>query len=641
MSLQNKVLALLVSVIGVVVALDFAGIRLAVLPSFEAIERDHAEESVTALLRKMERERSQLDRIADLVGHGVSSEQPNYAALFRDARVDMLFHAKLPDELMSLEARRSQRDHVAVPFLYYVCLDPETGEEIKLRDIPSGGLGHRHPFLRFWEKDNLERASGWDQLSTRDESRRYDALLATRRIGRNVVIVGRFLDDEMREAIAATATTTIRLESDFRSASSEMRAIKDELTSAASLTVVREAGDDELSVFAQIEPYRGGGDSVLLLEARFPRAFLAKVKGTVNFMFLGVVGASIAILLVLYRALSSLVIRPVTVLTKHAVKVGEEDDTEARTGIDRTDEIGQLASEFDRMMERLGDSRAQVVHASRLAGRSEIATGVLHNVGNVLNSVNVSTNIVRNQVDGLATKDLDMLVGVLKENASNLGEFVTSDPRGKHLVPFLEQIAAGLDEQRTRMSSEVSSLSEGVEHIAELVRGQQSFAITKGVFESAKLAKEVSAAVRMCEQAYGATEDVELIREFDSEIAAEVDKHKLMEILVNLIQNAKQAVRALPESERSVTLRVRIHNDRPRIEVADNGAGIHPDNLAKVFHHGFTTKPDGHGFGLHVSANAATEMNCKLFAESEGEGKGATFILEFPEIATAESRLAA
>jgi signal transduction histidine kinase len=77
--------------------------------------------------------------------------------------------------------------------------------------------------------------------------------------------------------------------------------------------------------------------------------------------------------------------------------------------------------------------------------------------------------------------------------------------------------------------------------------------------------------------------------------------------------------------------------DRTRITVTDNGVGIPPENMARIFNHGFTTKKDGHGFGLHSGANAAKEMGGSLTAHSDGPGKGATFTLELP---TAESRKA-
>jgi len=109
------------------------------------------------------------------------------------------------------------------------------------------------------------------------------------------------------------------------------------------------------------------------------------------------------------------------------------------------------------------------------------------------------------------------------------------------------------------------------------------------------------------------------------------DKHKVLMILVNLISNAKYALDSAPVGQRCLTLRLEAPAaDRVRIEVRDNGMGIEPELLTRIFQHGFTTRDEGHGFGLHSSALAAQELGGMLTAHSEGPGRGATFTLELP-----------
>ena len=125
--------------------------------------------------------------------------------------------------------------------------------------------------------------------------------------------------------------------------------------------------------------------------------------------------------------------------------------------------------------------------------------------------------------------------------------------------------------------------------------------------------------------------EIEVVREYEALPPCAVDRHRLMEILVNVIQNARQALEAGATREPRLALHLRrLGPDRARIEVCDNGIGIAPENLARVFTHGFTTRKDGHGFGLHASANAATEMGGVVRARSDGSGRGATFEIEFP-----------
>ena len=110
-----------------------------------------------------------------------------------------------------------------------------------------------------------------------------------------------------------------------------------------------------------------------------------------------------------------------------------------------------------------------------------------------------------------------------------------------------------------------------------------------------------------------------------------MDRHKLMQILINLFSNACNAVMANEAGTR--TIRVALKRTGPayaRIEISDNGIGIEPENLTRIFQHGFTTRAEGHGFGLHSSAIAAAELGGSLRAESEGIGMGAAFIIDLP-----------
>ncbi|MEX1023876.1 MAG: HAMP domain-containing sensor histidine kinase [Planctomycetota bacterium] len=620
MSLQTKIVRALVALIAVVVAVDYVGFHYGILPSFVAVEEERARSSVDAILAALEDERRDLATVAALAAIQAQSGAPLDEWRVQ-AGLDLLCHVDV--------SQFGPEDFVPIHFL--AAVDPVTDEPLALRLFPSGGLHNGSPTLTFLHR-GASADSGWIEAETRDGTRSLDLLLAAHRVDDGVVLVGRFLDEEMRAALGDESAIRFEILPLAPASVGGDQAFFDTVTPFTAGTVLDDRADESLRAWRAFPMYGGVDIPQLLLRADIPREVIEKARGTARFMLLTVATASLTMLLALWRILSAIVIRPVGVLTAHAVRVGEEDDTEARTGIERDDEIGTLAREFDRMMERLADSRAQVMHTARLAGRSEIATGVLHNVGNVLNSVNVSAAMVRKRVDALTFGDLQEVVAVLESQGDDLGRFVTEDPRGKHLVPFLGQLAGGFGQKRAQLGDEVRSLCEGVEHIAELVRSQQSYASTRGVFEQLHLEREVEAALRMCEQAYGPSEGIVIERDFADLPRVVADKHKLMEILVNLIQNAKQALLEQPVGQRTITLRTRFVGGKPRIEVIDTGVGIEEEDLSQIFHHGFTTKPDGHGFGLHVSANAATEMDARLFAESDGVGRGSTFVLEFEEV---------
>ncbi|WP_272426852.1 sensor histidine kinase [Polyangium jinanense] len=109
------------------------------------------------------------------------------------------------------------------------------------------------------------------------------------------------------------------------------------------------------------------------------------------------------------------------------------------------------------------------------------------------------------------------------------------------------------------------------------------------------------------------------------------DKHKVLQIVLNLLANAKWALDEREGEGKRLAVRLaRPAEDRVRIQIIDNGVGIDSALLTKIFQHGFTTRKGGHGFGLHSSALVARAMGGTLAAESEGPGHGATFTLEFP-----------
>jgi PAS domain S-box-containing protein len=271
----------------------------------------------------------------------------------------------------------------------------------------------------------------------------------------------------------------------------------------------------------------------------------------------------------------------------------------------------------------------QLVGAARQAGMAEIATNVLHNVGNVLNSVNVSANLVAQKVRGSRSAGLSKAVGLLDEHAVDLGDFLTTDPKGKALPGYLAKLASALTAERESIEVELRRLSEGIAHIAEIVSAQQSLTGVDAPTVEVNLVEVVDDALRM---AGVATQLGLRVTRNVAEVGPVVlDRHRLLLILVNLITNATFAMgdQAGWAGQLSVTAEA---TDGPavKISVTDNGEGIAPENLTRIFGHGFTTHVDGHGFGLHSSSLAAIEMGGELSVHSDGVGHGARFVLEVP-----------
>ncbi len=295
--------------------------------------------------------------------------------------------------------------------------------------------------------------------------------------------------------------------------------------------------------------------------------------------------------------------------------------------------LGGLAVIEDITERRLAEAELERVHkqllvASRQAGMAEVATNVLHNVGNVLNSVTVSASIVSDRIRKSKCTGLTRVAALLREHAPDPVAFLTG-AQGRHLPAYLQELAAELVAERDMAVAELAVMHGNVEHIKEIVAMQQNYARLGGVTDMVDMCTLVEDSLRMNEGAIS-RHGITLVRDFQKVPPIMVDKHKVLQILVNVIRNAKYACDESRSAEKRVTVRVRATDDTMLIAVIDTGVGIPPENRDRIFSHGFTTRKDGHGFGLHSCALAAKELGGSLQAESAGTGQGATFTLTMP-----------
>jgi PAS domain S-box-containing protein len=285
----------------------------------------------------------------------------------------------------------------------------------------------------------------------------------------------------------------------------------------------------------------------------------------------------------------------------------------------------------ERERERMSIERLEM---SRQAGMAEVATGVLHNVGNVLNSINVASSVLHNRIRNSSAGQLGKAVALLEQNRPRLAEYLTSDARGVHLVPFLTALAGRLDGERTELLGEMATISENIEHIKQIIATQQTFARSGGLIELVDLAELIDGAVAVSLPETGAARhSIHIERDYQEAPPVNLDKHKVLQVLINLLSNAKHALLDSEREDRRIVVRSRLREGAIRIEVEDNGIGISADNLERIFRFGFTTKDKGHGFGLHGSALAAKQLHGSLIVHSEGVGRGALFALELPSLA--------
>jgi predicted ATPase/signal transduction histidine kinase len=300
----------------------------------------------------------------------------------------------------------------------------------------------------------------------------------------------------------------------------------------------------------------------------------------------------------------------------------------AETALRRAND--ELEKRVEERTRELKQAQSRLVDTARAAGMAEVAANVLHNVGNVLTSAVINLQAMREMVGSSRMGRLKQATTLLEEHRDDLADFLTRDPNGSRLTSYLPALADALLEERRTLQQGLEAMGLHIEHIRAIVHVQQNYASNTLVTEECDLSLLVEDALsiqRPTFQRHGIT----VTRgEFPTLPRVRLDKHKVLQILINLFSNAKNATQGLPDGQRHMSVRLEAVGNTARILVEDNGIGIAPEHRERLFAQGFTTREDGHGLGLHSSALAAKMLGGRLTLESEGPGKGATATLELP-----------
>ena len=623
MQLRTKVTLIISAVILFSLGANYAIQHLLVAPSFRSLEESEALADWQRCRHAVDRELQTLDYLC----FDWSAWDDTYAYI-QDKRPEF-YGACLENKDWYLD----QQIHV----LYFVRPDgtvyfsnivqPDPANPIKLSMLPSDRLPLDHPLMQVQSnKDSFVRGIFVTELGVTMLAAR--PLLTSKHEGpaQGVLIFGRVLDDKAIARLAAqTEVPFTAIDVRSTSLSAEQRdSVATALVSATPF--MKEHGDQSLTVTGLVRD--AAGNPAMILQSSCDRAITAQGATALNFATVSIVATCAITLGALLIGLQLIVIRPIASFTAHARQVGETGQLSARLGVKGSDEFATLAQVFNRMLDQLAESRAQTVSLSRQAGKAEIAASVMHNIGNALTNVNVIAERTNASIDQSKVDNVAKVASLLDANRGDLPGLFGPNGKGAQLPDYLGQLANRLDEERSEMRSNIAGIVEGLRHVASIVSSHQRLAKAPDLKEQMRLVTAVDRSLALiCEslQRHG----VALTTTIDDSLFIHCDPSRFSQVLVNLITNAKDAMKGRPEG----TIHIRgalSPTGRAMLEVSDTGPGIDEENRTRLFTKGFTTKPSGHGIGLHYCWLAAREMGGSLEFVGNATPHGAIFRFEIP-----------
>jgi len=612
--LYIKVVMLLCAVFGAYGVVDYTIQRDVILPSFESLEVDLARTDMERVTRALDRELTQLMTFS--ADWGNWNDTYNYIRVqnpqFIETNMNPSFLESSGIELVAFlnadgrfvwRQGYAAQGHAPIPYA--------------MLDAP--GLEPGHPFLP----------------SIRDGQRNkgivlteHGAMLLTLAPildgngggpHRGAVLMGRLLTPKRIAQLAEQAQVKLAVRM-MRRANGE--AAKPE--GPLSTTVVRYA--DKNDVFRQVADIYGR--HALMLKIEVPRSVTAKGVAATRFALASLLIAGVLVLLVLILTIRQMILRPVSRMTRHAVRIAEQDDLTIRLKLDRDDELGVLAREFDMMVDKLADARRRIVDHSFEAGVAQIASGVLHNVGNAMTPLGVTVAGMQKRLREAPADDIALVLAELDK---------TNDPaRLADLEEFLRLASRELAQAVTDARSEADTVARQADVIQQALTQQLRSSHAAPVIEAVRLPDLIERAVEMVPTSLRPYLTIHVDPALQALRTVQVPRITLQQVFQNLIQNAAEAMRDAGRSHGRLDVTGNIVPDadgqRLQMRFTDDGAGIAPEHLPRIFERGYSTKSreSNSGIGLHWCANALNALGGSLRAENSGPDHGACFVVVLP-----------
>ncbi len=611
MNIRTKMISLLALLFAVLIVLEIAVQRQVLMPSFAELEREDAETSMKRIGYALDMTLESIESMTGDWGNWADAYQfvqsPNVdfvntnvtAASMKQLKVNAMLIVDLNGDYLLSSARIW-----------------DTGEALDLDFTARKALPEDFP----WRKNLADGKPARGLLRTNRGVMMTVAAPVLNGSGSGqplgMVIMGRLLTPAQVRLIGAQAQASLAM-------------VRDHLSAGGEEIAETDASTQIFKSFMDVY-----GRPLMTFRVDVPRRITARGHGAVTYASLYLIGAAVTVLLLLVVALNRIVLKPLARVTRHAVAVGEGTDLSARLSLPGQDEIAQLAREFDRMVERVADSRRQLVDQSFQAGFAELAKGVLHNLGNAMTPLGVRLAKLGDRLRNAGAGDVELALSELaKEKAASSG---APSARREDLEEFLRlacrELAACVKEAQDDVAVAQRQSTIVQTAFSELMRSTRN----AHVVETVRLPDLVAQTLEIVPDACRLRLVVDTDESLRKVGAVQVARTVLRLILQNLIINAADAVRDAGRDRGMLQFAAEIvgeaDSEQLHLHCKDDGIGIAADNLQRVFDKGFSTKSrdTNYGIGLHWCANAIGALGGRIWAASEGLGMGASMHLMLP-----------
>ncbi len=602
-NLSSKVVLLLCVLFTAYGAADYIVQREVILPSFEALEADLARTDMERATRAIDSELSQLQTFCADWGNWLETydfmagKAPDFIennmnkATIESAGLELVAY-------LDADAR----------FVWRKGFDPVTHANLEFRMLDADSLATGHPF-----RDAIKNGQPAKGIVVTEHG---PAMLVAAPIldgagngpHRGSVMLARLITPDVAARLAEQAQVRLQVSTLDTSVSRT-----DATEAANSPRIVRREATNEV--------YRNlvdiFGQPAVTLRIDVPRSVSAQGRDAIGYALGSLFAAGVIVLLVMIVALRRMVLTPVSRMTQYAVAIGEGDDLTLRMAVSRPDELGVLTHEFDRMVDKLADARRRIADQSFEAGAAQVASGVLHNIGNAMTPLGVTVVCLQERLQHAPAGEVEMVLAELEAGVSDPG-------RKADLEQFLRLAVRELTRVIANSGEDVDSLARQAEVIQRTLAQEIRPAESGPVVESVRLTELVDRSVEMVPPALRACLDVELDPSVAQTAALRLPRITLQQVFQNLIQNAAEAVRQSGRERGTLRIACSLvagaEGQHLLLRFTDDGVGIAPEHLPRVFEKGFSTKSraTNFGIGLHWCANALNALGGSIRAESAG-----------------------